>query len=92
MPMRKPELTHWPTTIKNVSPNVQTIYVRVFNASTGCFVISTMKLEVIAAPVVNVPSNFYIICSDSGYGQINLYLYGKDLLDSTGLNLGFGIL
>ncbi|UUV21679.1 choice-of-anchor L domain-containing protein [Paenimyroides aestuarii] len=74
---------------QNVSANVQTIYVRVFNASTGCFVVSTMNLEVKANPVIAVPSTPYIICSDSGFGTINIYLYGKALIDATGQNYGF---
>ncbi|WP_163430372.1 T9SS type B sorting domain-containing protein [Flavobacterium sp. xlx-214] len=78
-----------PNQYQNVSPNVQTIYVRVFNATTGCFVVSTLKLEVKANPVINVPTTPYVICSDSGFGRINLYLYGKDLVDATGHNYGF---
>ncbi|WCM41855.1 T9SS type B sorting domain-containing protein [Flavobacterium sp. CBA20B-1] len=74
---------------QNVSANVQTIYVRVFNASTGCFVVSTMNLEVKANPVITVPSTPYVICSDSGFGTINIYLYGKALIDATGQNYGF---
>ncbi|WLD23026.1 choice-of-anchor L domain-containing protein [Flavobacterium dauae] len=74
---------------QNVSPNVQTIYVRVSNASTGCFVVTTLKLEVKANPVLNVPTTPYVICSDTGFGTINLYLYGKDLVDATGINYSF---
>ncbi|WCM41727.1 T9SS type B sorting domain-containing protein [Flavobacterium sp. CBA20B-1] len=74
---------------QNVSANVQTIYVRVFNASTGCFVVSTMNLEVKANPVITAPSTPYVICSDSGFGTINIYLYGKALIDATGQNYGF---
>src|SRR5690606_36077778 len=59
-----------PNSYQNVSANVQTIYVRVLNISTGCYVVRPMKLEVIAAPVVNVPNTPYVICSDSGFGQI----------------------
>src|SRR5690606_41124600 len=40
-----------PNQYQNVSPNVQTIYVRLTNSSTSCFVVTTMKLEVLAAPV-----------------------------------------
>jgi len=74
---------------QNVSANVQTIYVRVFNASSDCYVVSTLKLEVKANPVINVPSTPYVICSDSGFGTINIYLYGKDLVDATGQNYTF---
>lgn len=78
-----------PNQYQNVSPNVQTIYVRVSNGSSGCFVITTMKLEVLAAPVVNVPTTPFVICSDSGFGTINLFLYGKDLLDAMNENYTF---
>jgi len=74
---------------QNVSANVQTIYVRVFNASSDCYVVSTLKLEVKANPVINVPSTPYVICSDSGFGTINIYLYGKALVDATGQNYTF---
>ena len=74
---------------QNVSPNVQTIYVRVFNASSNCYVVTTLKLEVKANPVLNMPSTPYVICSDSGFGTINIYLYGKDLVDATGQNYNF---
>ena len=78
-----------PNKYQNVSPNVQTIYVRVSNASTGCFVVTTLKLEVKANPVLNVPTTPYVICSNTGFGTINLYLYGKDLVDATGINYTF---
>ena len=74
---------------QNVSPNVQTIYVRVFNASSDCYVVSTLKLEVKATPVIILPTTPYVICSDSGFGIINLYLYGKALVDATGQNYSF---
>ncbi|KAA5538385.1 T9SS type B sorting domain-containing protein [Paenimyroides baculatum] len=74
---------------QNVSANVQTIYVRVFNASSDCYVVSTLKLEVKANPVIILPSTPYVICSDSGFGTINIYLYGKALVDATGQNYTF---
>ena len=74
---------------QNVSANVQTIYVRVFNASSDCYVVSTLKLEVKANPVITLPSTPYVICSDSGFGTINIYLYGKALIDATGQNYSF---
>jgi len=74
---------------QNVSANVQTIYVRVFNASSDCYVVSTLKLEVKANPVITLPSTPYVICSDSGFGTINIYLYGKALVDATGQNYSF---
>src|SRR5690606_23901881 len=54
---------------QNVSANVQTIYVRVFNASSDCFVVSTLKLEVKANPVILLPGTPYVVCSDSGFGR-----------------------
>ena len=74
---------------QNVSANVQTIYVRVFNASSDCYVVTTLKLEVKANPVITLPSSPYVICSDSGFGTINIYLYGKALVDATGQNYSF---
>lgn len=74
---------------QNVSANVQTIFVRVYNPSTGCFVVSTLTLVVKANPVITLPSSPYVICSDTGFGTINIYLYGKALVDATGQNYGF---
>ena len=73
---------------QNVSPNVQTIYVRVFNASSNCFVVTTLKLEVKANPVINVPTTPYVICGEL-FGKVNIYLFGKDLVDATGINYNF---
>src|SRR5690606_23607121 len=78
-----------PLQYQNGVKNVQTIYVRVFNQSAGCYVVSTLKLEVRANPVLNVPSDPYVICSASGYGTINIYLYGKALVEATGENYSF---
>ena len=75
---------------QNVSPNIQTIYVRVFNSSTGCFVVTTLTLEVIANPVLTLPMEPYVICNANGnYGTINIFLYGKALVDATGQNFTF---
>ncbi|WP_177205820.1 choice-of-anchor L domain-containing protein, partial [Paenimyroides ummariense] len=73
---------------QNVSPNVQTIYVRVFNASSNCFVVTTLKLEVKANPVINVPTTPFVICGEL-FGKVNIYLFGKDLVDATGINYNF---
>lgn len=78
-----------PNQYQNVSPNIQTIYARVFNLSSGCFVVTTLKLEVKAPPVINVPNTPYVICSNTGFGTINLFLYGKDLVEATGINYTF---
>ena len=78
-----------PLKYQNGSANVQTIYVRVSNPSAGCYVVTTLKLEVLANPVLNVPTDPYIICSDSGYGTLNIYLYGKDLVDASGEDYAF---
>ena len=74
---------------QNVSPNVQTIYVRVYNPSTGCYVVSTMDLRVKANPVLNIPAEPYVICSSSGFGTINLTNYGQALINQTGQLLQF---
>src|SRR5690606_19705088 len=67
-----------PGTYQNVVANVQTIHVRVENADTGCYTLTTMNLVVNAGPVVNVPDEPYIACSSnqsgSGY-SIDLTLY-----------------
>src|SRR5690606_14400358 len=57
-----------PLNYQNVTPNVQTIHVRVTNATTGCYVVSTMDLRVQANPVLNIPDEPYVICSSSGFG------------------------
>src|SRR5690606_4867478 len=73
-----------PLNYQNVTPNVQTIHVRVTNATTGCYVVSTMDLRVQANPVLNIPDEPYVICSSSGFGTINLTLYGQELINATG--------
>src|SRR5690554_8200468 len=65
-----------PLQYQNGSANLQTIYVRVFNPTTGCYVVTTLTLEVVANPVLNMPLDPYVICSGS-YGTINIFLYGK---------------
>lgn len=80
-----------PLMYQNGSANVQTIFVRVSNGSSGCFVVTTMKLQVQANPVINVPTKPYVICnsSTSGFGTINLFEYGKALVDASGMNYAF---
>src|SRR5690554_4548720 len=77
-----------PLQYQNGSANLQTIYVRLFSPTTGCYVVTTLTLEVVANPVLNMPMDPYVICSGS-YGTINLFLYGKDLVDATGENYMF---
>src|SRR5690554_563097 len=77
-----------PLQYQNGSANLQTIYVRVFNPGTGCYTITTLTLEVLANPVLNIPSEPYVICSGS-YGTINIFLYGKALVDATNENYDF---
>src|SRR5690554_5535500 len=77
-----------PLQYQNGSANLQTIYVRVFNPTTGCYVVTTLTLEVVANPVLNMPLDPYVICSGS-YGTINIFLYGKALVDATGENYTF---
>src|SRR5690554_6100901 len=77
-----------PLQYQNGSANLQTIYVRVFNPTTGCYIVTTLTLEVVANPVLNMPLEPYVICSGS-YGTINIFLYGKALVDATGENYTF---
>src|SRR5690606_36523221 len=75
-----------PGEYQNVVANVQTIHVRVENADTGCYTLTTMNLVVNAGPVVNVPDEPYIECSSnqSGSGHhIDLTLYGAMLTNGT---------
>src|SRR5690606_20293719 len=77
-----------PLQYQNGSANLQTIYVRVFHPTTECYVITTLTLEVVANPVLNIPLEPYVICSGS-YGTINIFLYGKALVNATGENYTF---
>src|SRR5690554_2445535 len=75
-----------PNNYQNVVANIQTIHVRVERTDTGCYTLTTMNLVVNAGPVVNVPTEPYVFCSNnqSGTGvDIDLTLYGSMLTNGT---------
>ena len=75
-----------PGSYQNAVANIQTIHVRVERTDTGCYTLTTMNLVVNAGPVVNVPTEPYVFCSNnqSGTGvDIDLTLYGSMLTNGT---------
>ena len=56
--------------ITTTTPDVQTIYIRLENALTGCYVISSIDLVVDPLPVVDLDDE-YVICSDSLGGGLD---------------------
>jgi len=76
-----------PNNYQNVVSNIQTIHVRVFNPTTGCYSVSTMDIRVVPNPVVNVPTAPFVICNPAGvtggFGTINLTQYGEELIAGT---------
>ena len=56
--------------ITTTQPDAQTIYIRLENILTGCYVVSTIELVVDSLPVVNLDDN-YVICSDALGGGLD---------------------
>lgn len=71
-----------PSLYQNVSPNVQTIFVRLETVSTGCYTTTQMDLRVSPQPVLTIPSEPFQVCntSQSGYGAIDLISFNSQLL------------
>ena len=56
--------------ITTTTPGLQTIFIRLENTLTGCYVISTIDLVVNPLPVVNLEDD-YVICSDALGGGLD---------------------
>src|SRR5690554_1478447 len=77
-----------PLQYQNGSANLHPGYVPVFNPAPRHYVVTTLTLEDVDNPVLNMLLKTYVICSGS-YGTINIFLYGKALVDATGENYTF---
>jgi gliding motility-associated-like protein len=74
-----------PLLYQNIPIYVQTLWVRVENASTGCFVISTMDIRVEPLPTPVPPTQPYTVCDDNqdGLASFNLNSLTADILQGT---------
>ena len=66
-----------PTNYTNQDQDLETVYVRVEDTNTGCYQIDTLDLEVIPAPVANVPSDIEV-CDDDNDGSVDFPLTQAD--------------
>ena len=80
-----------PLLYTNVAPNVQTVWIRVENAITGCFVLSTMDIRVEPLPSPIPPSEPYTICdgNQDGFGTFNLNTLTTDILQGANYTITY---
>ena len=57
------------TSVTTTEPGAQTIWVRLENTLTGCFILTTIDLVVDSAPIIN-ELNPYILCDDTNSGDL----------------------
>lgn len=77
-----------PTSYENITPNLQTIYVRVQDNATGCFTSDiSFDLIVNAVPIVNPVSNLEVCDDDSDGSARNGFSQSFDLESQTALVL-----
>ena len=71
-----------PLLYTNASQYVQTIWIRVENINTGCFVLSTMDLRVEPLPSPIPPVKPYVVCDNNqdGYSEFDLNTLTFDIL------------
>jgi len=71
-----------PLLYQNVAIYVQTIWIRVENANTGCYVLSTMDLRVEPLPTPIPPIAPYVVCdtNQDGFSTFNLNTLTADIL------------
>ncbi|WP_372473780.1 choice-of-anchor L domain-containing protein [Capnocytophaga sp. ARDL2] len=81
-----------PTTYQNVVANVQTLYIRVVNQSTGCFSTTTMDIRVEPNPQITLPTEPFSICNiggTGGFGTIDLVEHILPLVQGTGFAVSY---
>lgn len=80
-----------PSAYVNQINYVQTLGIRLTNASTGCFVISTMDIRVEEAPQLAVPSNPFSVCDSNldGMASFDLSIIAQSLQTSILYTLTF---
>ena len=71
-----------PLLYTNTSQYVQTIWIRIENINTGCFVLSTMDLRVEPLPSPIPPVEPYIVCDNNqdGFSEFDLNTLTTDIL------------
>ena len=70
----------------NITPNLQTVYVRLENTVTGCYNTTTLDLEVISNPVANIVTPLEV-CDDDNDGFSSFDLSLRDL-EAVGVQTG----
>ncbi|MDN3708077.1 choice-of-anchor L domain-containing protein [Myroides ceti] len=80
-----------PMNYQNAVQNVQTLHVRVEDARTGCFTLTTMDIRVSPAPVLHIPAAPIAVCASGqgGFGTIDLTSYAALLLQGENYTLTF---
>jgi gliding motility-associated-like protein len=80
-----------PLLYTNIPPFVQTLWIRVENANTGCFVLSTMDIRVEPLPTPIPPNEIYAICDNNqdGYGTFNLNSLTTDILQGANYTISY---
>ncbi len=73
----------------NMTPNVETIYVRLEDTVTGCVNTTTLELQVVANPVAVAPSPLSV-CDDDDDGIGNFNLSDRDL-EVIGVSVGVSV-
>jgi gliding motility-associated-like protein len=75
--------------LQYTSSGNQTIYIRINNPSTGCFVVKTFLLQLVAPPTATMPANF-VVCSNSSnstVGTFSVSSLNSEILNGQNINL-----
>ncbi|QBZ98950.1 T9SS type B sorting domain-containing protein [Flavobacterium sangjuense] len=80
-----------PLLYTNVVPAVQTLWIRVENAISGCFVLSTMDIRVEPLPSPIPPDEPYTICdgNQDGFGTFDLNTLTSDILQGANYTITY---
>ncbi|WP_333666700.1 T9SS type B sorting domain-containing protein, partial [Flavobacterium sp.] len=80
-----------PLLYANVVPSVQTIWIRIENANTGCFVLSTMDIRVEPLPSPIPPNDAYTVCdgNQDGYGSFDLNTLTSDIIQGANYTITY---
>ncbi|MFB9088660.1 T9SS type B sorting domain-containing protein, partial [Flavobacterium paronense] len=85
------DISPLPLLYTNGVPNVQTLWIRVENAITGCFVLSTMDIRVEPLPSPIPQSQPYTICdgNQDGFGTFDLNTLTADILQGANYTITY---
>jgi gliding motility-associated-like protein len=80
-----------PLLYTNGVPFVQTLWIRIENANTGCFVLSTMDIRIEPLPTPIPPNTAYTICDNNqdGYGTFDLDSLTIDILQGANYTITY---